>query len=63
MATIVNTPGGSNGEGGAGWAVAVVVLIVVLIGAFLLWGRGGGTNIDVNVPTPDVSVPTPSTGQ
>ncbi|HEX8591286.1 MAG TPA: hypothetical protein VF696_00845 [Candidatus Paceibacterota bacterium] len=60
MATIVNTPGGGNDNSGPGWAVAVIVLLVVLIGAFLLWGRGGGDTVNVDVPAPNVNIPTPN---
>ncbi|MEO6536753.1 MAG: hypothetical protein ABIT47_03580 [Candidatus Paceibacterota bacterium] len=56
MATIVNTPGNDNGSS-AGWAVAVIVLLVVLIGGYFLWARHAGrpaapsTNINVSLPT------------
>lgn len=67
MATVVNNPGDGN-SGSAGWAVAVVILLVVLAGAFFVWGGFDGdaapadvTNVDVTVPTSDTSnFPTPA---
>lgn len=59
--TIVNAPGPSgNNDSGAGWLVALVIIIVVAVGAFLFYKKGyfgGGadtTNINVTIPTPDV---------
>jgi len=60
MATIINTPG--EGGSSAGWAVAVVILIaVILLGLFVWpgWMRQSapppdttpGANIQVNLPT------------
>jgi len=52
--TIVNTPG--SGDSGAGWMVAVIILIAVVVGGFL-WYRYQGrqvptdTNINVTIPT------------
>lgn len=68
MATIVNNPGGSErvidrtGDSSAGWAVAVIILLaVVLIGGYF-WTRGAApatqpaerdaANINVTVPAP-----------
>lgn len=57
--TVINT--GSNGT--AGWAVAVILAIVVIGGLLMftgvinLGGSGGGTDVNVNVP----AVETPST--
>jgi hypothetical protein len=63
--TVVNT-GGSGG----GWAVAII-LVLVIVGALFLFGgdlldgaggRGGGTDVNVNVP--NVEAPqAPSGGQ
>lgn len=62
MATIVNNPS-DGGSGAAGWIVAAVVLIGVILIALFVWpgfaGTGGGagagdTNINVEVPTPSV---------
>lgn len=57
MATIVNTPGDRN-DSSAGWAVAVIVLLVVIAGIAFWYMRyhrapiqGGGANIQVNLPT------------
>ncbi|WP_275788031.1 hypothetical protein [Pararhizobium gei] len=59
--TIINTGRSSS----AGWAVAVILALVV-IGALLMFtgvidmgGNGGGTDVNVNVP----AVETPSTNQ
>lgn len=60
MATIVNNPG-TNDSGSAGWVVAVVVLVAVVLIALFAWpgfARNMGapaadtTNIDVNIPNP-----------
>lgn len=59
MATIVNNPGSDSGSGAAGWVVAAVVIIALLLIGFFVWpgfagtgGGGGGTNINVEVPAP-----------
>ncbi|HYF12756.1 MAG TPA: hypothetical protein VD928_00425 [Candidatus Paceibacterota bacterium] len=84
MATVVNNPSGTversidRGEDtSAGWAVAVIVLLVVLAVGGFLFARyfnaapaatpNGGTNIDVTVPgtggtNPGGTNPTPGTG-
>jgi hypothetical protein len=56
MATIVNTPG-ERGDGSAGWAVAVIILLVVIAGIafwYLRYHRApaqaGGATIQVNLP-------------
>ncbi|OGG52665.1 hypothetical protein A3H16_01085 [Candidatus Kaiserbacteria bacterium RIFCSPLOWO2_12_FULL_53_8] len=58
--TIVNTPS-SNDSGAAGWAVAVIVLLAVVVGGFLWYRYYGGyaapapadnTNINVTLPAP-----------
>lgn len=59
MATIVNNPG-ERGDSSAGWAVAVIILLVVIagVGFWYLRGRSAapaatpGANIQVNIPTP-----------
>lgn len=69
MTTVINTPGNTDGgEGGSGWAVAVIILIVVIgVGAyFWLHYRGatpaasGGTNINVTLPQNPVANPKPT---
>jgi hypothetical protein len=57
MATIVNTPGDRD-DSSAGWAVAVIILLVVIAGIAFWYARyhrapaqGGGANIQVNLPT------------
>lgn len=54
--TIVNTP--ERSDSAAGWAIAAVIVVAVIIGAVLLFRNGlpgvpdtGGTNINVEVPT------------
>lgn len=57
MAIVVNTPG-ERGDGSAGWAVSVVILLVVIAGIAFWYARShqasarsGGTTIQVNLPT------------
>lgn len=52
MATVVNSDSGASA---GGWAIGLAVLAVVIVGAVLLFGRGGapatpGANIDVSLP-------------
>lgn len=55
--TIVNPP---SNDTGAGWAVALVILIVVIVGGFFWYktygipapAQNSGTNINVTIPTP-----------
>lgn len=58
MATIVNTPAVERSDSGAGIAVAVLVLLALLVGAYFVWGsyRGGAPAADtnINVTLPDV---------
>ena len=64
--TIVNTPASSD-SGAAGWIVALIVLIAVIVGGFFLYrsyahathatpAPAGNTNINVTVPTPAPTV-------
>lgn len=62
MATIVNTPG-DRGDSSSGWAIAVIILLVVIAGVAFWYMRsrgaapaGGGANIQVNLPTGGDSV-------
>jgi hypothetical protein len=63
--TVVNT-----GGNGAGWAVAVIVVLLI-VGALFLFGGdlfdgggGGGGNTDVDVNVPNVEAPqAPSGGE
>lgn len=55
--TIVNTPV-ERSDSAAGWAIAAVIVVAIIIGAVLLFRNGlpgvpntGGTNINVEVPT------------
>jgi hypothetical protein len=53
MATVVNSDSGGSA---AGWAMALIVLAVVIVGAIFLFGHGGGaaspgTNINVTAPS------------
>ena len=57
MATIVNSPG-ERGDSSAGWAVAVIILLVVIAGIafWYMRARGApaqspGATIQVNMPT------------
>ena len=62
MVTVVNTPAGSDeGSGAGGWAVATVVIILVVLALLFLWPRlpvgnaapqqPDAANINVTVPT------------
>jgi hypothetical protein len=58
MSTIINNPGESS-EGSGGWAVAVIILLVVIAVGGFAWMRyhGGaapatsGATVQVNIPT------------
>ncbi len=64
MATVINNPGGSDGESTGVGMIIGIILAIVVIALFLIYGipamRGGntnnppagGTNINVNLPTP-----------
>ena len=57
---ITNSPDRGRGDGGAGWAVALVIIIAVVVGGIILYKkdvfRGGSpsndTNINVTIPNP-----------
>ena len=56
MATIVNTPG-DNSDSSAGWAVAVIILLVVIAGIAFWYTRSRqapaaspGATVQVNLP-------------
>ena len=57
---ITNSPEKGNGDGGAGWIVALVIIIAVVAGGIILYRRGAfraaapasNTNINVTVPNP-----------
>jgi hypothetical protein len=60
---VTNTP--ATSDGGAGWVVALIILIAVAVGGVALYQNGffqakevapGTTNINVTVPNP---LPTP----
>ena len=59
---ITNSPEGRSGDGGAGWVVALVIVIAIIVGGVLAY-RGGwfrapapaeedGMNINVTIPNP-----------
>lgn len=67
---ISNTPNASDEGSGAGWAVALVIIVAVIIGGVVLYQRGflgadapttpstpGTTNINVTVPDPTTTTP------
>lgn len=65
--TIVNTPDRGGGESAAGWAIAAVVVVAVIVGALLLFRNGlpGVPNtgtMDVNVEVPAASTDSGSGG-
>ncbi len=55
MATVINNPGESSDS--SGWAVAVIILLIVIAGGAYAWFRyhraaaPGDTNINVTLPT------------
>ncbi|MBU2103548.1 hypothetical protein KKD81_00595 [Patescibacteria group bacterium] len=61
MATIVNNPNSDSGGGAGGWIVAGVLIIAVVLIAIFVWpgfaNQGGSpapTQVNVEIPTPDV---------
>lgn len=64
--TIVTNAPGTNESGAAGWAVALIVLVAVIVGGIVLYRNGtfgasaptGATNINVTVPNPVTPAPT-----
>lgn len=50
MATVINNPGNRDDGGGAGWAVSVIILLVVIaIGAYV-WTHYSGSNTTIINP-------------
>lgn len=68
MTTVINTPANTDGgDTGSGWAVAVIILLVVIgIGAYVWFHyRGatpapGVTNVNVTLPANPITNPTPT---
>ena len=60
MADTIVTNSPDTGGGSAGWAVAVIILLAVIVGGFVLYRNGAfngtepadTTNINVTIPTP-----------
>jgi len=59
--TIVTNSPGTSDSGAAGWAVALVIVIAVVVGGIVMYQRGmfgtpesseDTTNINVTIPTP-----------
>lgn len=68
MTTVINTPPSTDsGDGGSGWAVAVIILLAVIgIGAYL-WlnyrgapAKSGAIDVNVTLPQNDTTNPTPA---
>ena len=66
---VTNTPATQSDSGAAGWIVALIVLVAVIVAGIVLYQRGflGGanqpqtpdtTNINVTVPNPTTPAPT-----
>ena len=62
MATVVNNSG--DGNNGAGWVIAVIVLLAVIALGWWALARSGAapapsevTNVNVDVPTPTMDMP------
>lgn len=62
MATIVNTPGTpvERSDSSAGWAVAVIILLLLIVGAFFVWGRYRGGNAAPAAPSANINVTLPA---
>jgi hypothetical protein len=66
---ITNTPRSSDDSGGAGWVVALVIILAITIGGLVLYQKGffngneeSTTNINVSIPDiPDTVTPPPAT--
>lgn len=66
MTTVINTPSNTDSSGsGAGWAVAVLVLLAVIGAGIYFWvhyrgapAANSGTNINVTLPQNTVTDPT-----
>ncbi len=61
MATIVNNPNSDSSGGAGGWIIAGVLIIGIVLIAIFVWpgfGNSGAapapTQINVEVPTPDI---------
>ena len=64
---ITNTPRSSDDSGGAGWLVALVIILAVGIGGLVLYQKGffngngeTTTNINVTIPDPVTPIPEPA---
>jgi hypothetical protein len=71
MTTVINTPATTDGEGGgAGWAVAIIILLAVIGAGAYLWinyrqaaapaAPPSGVDINVTLPENPVTNPTPT---
>lgn len=66
MATIINTPAtADSSDGGSGWAVAVIILLVVIGVGVYFWLNyravpATGMNINVTLPQIPVTDPIPT---
>ena len=56
---ITNSPERNDGNGGAGWVVALVIIIAVVVGGIVLYRRGAfraaapaSNTINVTIPNP-----------
>ena len=55
---ITNSPERNDGDGGAGWVVALVIIIAVVVGGIVLYRRGAfraapaSSTINVTIPNP-----------
>jgi protein-S-isoprenylcysteine O-methyltransferase Ste14 len=64
MSTIINTPGNNEDASATdGWAVAVIILLVVIGAGAFLWFQyrmptETTSDTNINVTLPDVSLPT-----
>jgi hypothetical protein len=60
---ITNTPARDEDTSAVGWVVALIVVLAVIVAGYVWYQRGadipntGGTNINVEVPTPSDVIP------
>ncbi|MDP1707266.1 MAG: hypothetical protein Q8L30_01820 [bacterium] len=68
MTTVVNTPPSTDGGGsGAGWAVAVIILLAVIGVGMYFWlnyrgapAESGAIDVNVTLPQNPITDPTPT---
>jgi hypothetical protein len=70
---VTNSPAANDGGAAAGWIVALVIALAVIVGGFVLYRNGafgaaapapaGSTNVNVTIPNPTTpATPAPTAG-